>query len=82
MVAAAAPAIVVAGVFDLVENRHLMTVVEAAGASPAIADAFTASVAKWALAAYGVAVALVVLVRTVRAVRRGDGAPGVNPAAG
>jgi hypothetical protein len=76
MVAAGAPAIVAAGVLDLVENRHLATVVDAAGASSAIEDAFTASVAKWALAAYGVVVALVVLVRTVRSVRA------VSPAAG
>ena len=73
MVLAGAPAIVVAGLLDLVENHHLATVVDAAGASPAIADAFTASVAKWLLAAYGVVVAVVVLVRTVRAVRSAAG---------
>jgi hypothetical protein len=81
LVAAAAPAILVAGLLDLVENHHLATVVDAAGASPAIADAFTASVAKWLLAAYGATVAVVVLVRSVRAVRRGAGEPDVSPAA-
>jgi hypothetical protein len=73
LVVAAAPAIVVAGVLDLVENRHLATVVDAAGASPAIEVAYSASVAKWVLAAYAVGVAVVVLVRVVRAVRSAAG---------
>lgn len=70
LVLAAAPVAVIAGIFDLVENQHLGTVVDAGGASAAVADAFAASVAKWVLVTYSLVVAVVVLVRSVRAVRR------------
>ncbi len=79
LVAAAAPLVVIAGVFDLIENHHLGTVVDAAGSSPAIADAFAASVAKWILAVYSLTVAVVVLVRVARAARgAGEGAGGAR----
>jgi hypothetical protein len=73
LVLAAVPAVVVAAGFDLVENHHLGTVVDAAGASDAIGAAFAASVAKWVLVLYAVPVSAVALVRSVRGGGRAAG---------
>lgn len=66
LVLAAIPAIVVAGAFDVVENHHLGTTIDAAGASGAIGAAFTASVAKWLLVLYAVPTAIVAMARSFR----------------
>lgn len=75
LVVAAVPAVVVAGVFDLVENHHLRTVVDAAGASDAAGAAFGASVVKWVLVVYAFAAATVALVRVARATARPPAVP-------
>lgn len=66
MVLAAVPAVIAAGVFDLIENYHLRTVVDAAGASDAAGSAFTVSVVKWALVIYAFCAGTVALVRVSR----------------
>lgn len=63
----AVPAVVVAGVFDLVENHHLRTVIDAGGASDAASSAFTASIVKWILVVYAFGAATVALVLVARA---------------
>lgn len=70
LVLAAVPAVVVAGMFDLVENHHLRTVVDAAGASDAAGAAFVASVVKWVLVAYALVASIVAMVRLARAAFR------------
>jgi len=59
----------VAAAFDLVENHHLGTVIDAAGASDAIGAAFTSSIAKWLLVLYAVPTSAVSLLRCVRGTR-------------
>ena len=61
-----AVAVVGAGLLDLLENRFLSTVVEAAGASGSAGPAFWASLGKWVLVAYALAASVVALVRCVR----------------
>lgn len=69
LVLAAVPAIVVAAGFDFVENHHLGTVIDAAGASDAIGAATTASVLKWLLVLFAVPTSTVALVRCLRGTR-------------
>ena len=66
VVVAAVPAIVVAAALDAVENHHLGTVVDAAGASEAIGAATTASYGKWLLVLFAVPTSLVAMVRCIR----------------
>jgi hypothetical protein len=73
-------AIVLAGGFDLVENHFLSHVVDAAGASPDIGPASAASVVKWVLVLLAVPIALVSMVRCVRAaLSPGDRLPSPEP---
>lgn len=70
LVLAAVPAVVVAAVFDVIENHHLRAVVDAAGASDAAGSAFTASAVKWVLVLYALGAAVVAVVRLVTAIAR------------
>ena len=67
---AGAITIVVAGVFDLLENHFLGEVVDAGGASDAIGSAFAVSVVKWVLVLYAVPVALIAAARCICAAMR------------
>ncbi len=71
LVQAGAIAVVVAGLFDYVENHFLSEVVDAAGATDAAGSAFAASVVKWVLVLYAVPVALIAAARCIRAAVRG-----------
>jgi hypothetical protein len=73
VVRAAGVAIVLAGGFDLVENHFLNHVVDAAGASPDIGPASAASIVKWVLVLVAVPIALVSMVRCVRAAASPEG---------
>ena len=70
LVVGGAVAIVVAGLFDLVENHYLAEVVDAAGASDAAGPAFAASAVKWVLVLYAVPTALIAAGRCLRAAWR------------
>jgi hypothetical protein len=67
LVLAAVGAIVAAGALDLVENRFLGAVVDAAGASSDIGVASGASVAKWLFVLYAVPVAVIAAGRCIKA---------------
>jgi hypothetical protein len=67
VVRAGAAAIVVAALFDLVENHFLRQVVDAAGRSDAIGPGSAASCVKWVLVLFAVPVGVVAMVRCVRA---------------
>jgi hypothetical protein len=73
LVQAGVVVIVLAGLFDLVENHYLGDVVDAAGASDAIGTATAASAVKWALVFYAVPASVVAMVRSIRAVVRPAG---------
>jgi hypothetical protein len=70
LVLAAAPAIALAGIFDLIENHLLGHVVDAAGASSAIGSASAASAVKWLLVLYAVPTSVIAMVRCIRAAVR------------